>query len=234
MKTEIHVSKRLLVACLAALAFSSNALAITFSNVQLDVTAIALTPTGPAGIDSQSSPPALGPVSASADSVTAVDVATAGAVAGVGLLNTSADVSGGGGTSSAVSTAHFASSFLLTAGDPYLVIDFSPLNFATGSGLGTTSLFVSLTSGATTLFSDFVTGPFTRFLGPISGQLDLTLTSEASAGFPQQGTGNGSSFGLATVTSAVPLPAPLLLLLVGAGPLAAMKKRVARALNKTA
>jgi hypothetical protein len=46
MTMEIKVSKRVLLACLAALAFSSNAIAITFSNVQLDVTAIALTPTG--------------------------------------------------------------------------------------------------------------------------------------------------------------------------------------------
>jgi len=235
MTMEIKVSKRVLLACLAALAFSSNAIAITFSNVQLDVTAIALTPDGAAGLDSQSSPPSAAPVSASAASVGAVDVSTAGAIAGVGLLNTSADVSGGGGaTSSAVATAHFASSFLLTGAEPWLVIDFSPLNFASGSGLGTTSLFITLTSGATTLFSDFVTGKFSRFLGPISGQLDLTLTSEASAGFPQQGTGNGSAFGLATVTSAVPLPAPWLLLLAGFGPLAAMKKRVGRVLDKAA
>lgn len=232
MKTEIEVSRRVLLACLAALAFSSNAVAITFSNVQLDATAIALTPTGPPGIDSQSSPPSVAPVSASAASVGAVDVATAGAIAGVGLLNTTADVSGGGATSSAVATAHFAASFLLTSADPVLVIEFSPLTFVSGSGLGTTSLFISLTSGATTLFSDFVTGTFSRYLGPGSGELDLVLTSEASAGFPQQGTGNGSSFGLVNVTSAVPLPAPWLLLLAGLGPLAAMKKRVGRVLSK--
>jgi hypothetical protein len=85
------------------------------------------------------------------------------------------------------------------------------------------------------LFQDYVTGTFSRFLGPaFSGRLDLLLTSEASAGFPQQGVGNGSGFGLATVTSAVPLPAPWLLLLAGLGPLAAMKKRVGRALTKAA
>jgi hypothetical protein len=107
------------------------------------------------------------------------------------------------------------------------------LTFAVGSGLGSTSLFVTLTSGATTLFQDYVTGTFSRFLGPaFSGRLDLLLTSEASAGFPQQGVGNGSGFGLATVTSAVPLPAPWLLLLVGLGPIAAVKKRIGRALNK--
>jgi len=231
---EIKVSKRVLLACLAALAFSSNAIAITFSNVQLDATAIALTPTGPAGIDSQSSPPSAAPVSASADSVGGPDVATAGAIAGVGLLTASADATGTG-ISSAVGTAHFAASFLLTNLEPVLVLDFSPLTFATGSGLGTTSLYLTLTSGATTLFSDLITsGTFKRYLGPGSAQLDLVLTSEASAGFPQQGPGNGSAFGLVSVTSAIPLPAPWLLLLVGVAPLAAMKRRVGRALSKAA
>jgi len=232
LKMEIEVSKRVLLACLAALAFSSNAIAITFTNVQLNVDAVALT-SGPPGIDSQSSPP--DPVTASAFSIGGADVATAGAIAGSGLVQTSADVSGGGGITSAVATAHFAGSFALTAGDPYLIVDFSPLSFAVGSGLGTTSLFVTLTSGATTLFQDYVSGTFSRFLGPsFAGRLDLLLTSEASAGFPAEGTGNGSSFGLATVTSAVPLPAPLFLLLAGLAPLAAVKRRVGRALNKVA
>jgi hypothetical protein len=234
MKMEIEVSKRVLLACVAALAFSSNAIAITFSNVQLDVTAIATTD-GPAGFDSSSSPPSVAPVSASAASLgITTDVATAGAIAGLGLLNASADATGISGIANSVGTAHFAASFLLTAADPYLIVDFTPQSFASGTGLAASSLFLTLTSGATTVFSDFITGTFSRFLGPVSGTLDLTLTSEASAGFPQPGVGNSSSFGLATVTSAVPLPAPWLLLLVGAGPLAAVKRRVGRALSKAA
>ena len=71
--------------------------------------------------------------------------------------------------------------------------------------------------------------------GPeLSGQLDLLLTSEASAGFPQRAPATDPAFGLATVTSAVPLPAPWLLLLAGLGPLAAVKRRVGRVLNKVA
>ena len=219
--------KTLSLACLAAFAFSSEAVAITFSNAQFDVTAIA-TADGPAGFDSQSSPPSAQPVIASADSVGPTSVATAGAIGALGLLTTSADASVGAVIANAVGTSHFSGSFLMSAAEPIFLIDFAPLTFAVGSGIAATSLFVSLTSGGNVLFQDFVSGPMvlTYSLAPgVMNLLDLTLTSEASAGFPTDGIGNASSFGQVTLTSAVPLPAPWLLLLAGLGPLAAMKKK---------
>ena len=223
------MTKRAWMTCLAALTVCSEASALTFTNAQFDVTAIAVT-SGPAGFDSQASPPSATPISASADSVGGADIATAGAIAGPGLLTSSADVSGGGGGAiNAVATSHFTGSFVSSAAEPYLVIGFTPLGFAVGSGLATTSLFVSLTSGGTTLFQGFVDGPWTYNLAPgTASLLDLTLSSEVSAGFPAQGVGNASSFGQVTITSAVPLPAPWLLLLVGMGPLAARRTRAKR------
>ena len=232
------MTKRVLMACLAALAFSSEADAITFSNVQFDVTAIAVTD-GVPGFDSQSSPPSTAPVVASAGSVGTTDVATAGAIGGPGLLSTSADVSGGGGIANAVSTSHFSGSFIASALEPILTLDYSALNSALGSSSAATSLFVSLTSGSSTLFQGFITGGslwgFAHNLAPgATGLLDLTLSSEVSAGFPMQGTGNASSFGLVTVAAAIPEPEIGFLLLIGLGTLAAVRKRAVRAVNRVA
>ena len=227
--------KKALLACLAALAFASQANAVTFFNTQFDVTAIALSDGAP-GFDSQSGPPSATPVSASAASVGALDLATAGAIGAPGLLSTSADASSGGGIASSVATSHFSGSFLMSALEPLLTIDFTSLNFGVGSGFGTTSLFVSLTSNGVVLFQDLVTGPSVlRYAIAPGGTnfLDLTLTSEASAGFPQ-GLGDGSSFGQVSIASAVPLPAPWLLLLAGLGPIAAMKKKRASRAAATA
>jgi hypothetical protein len=222
------VIKRVLLAGLAALALSSEAQAITFLTTQFDVTAVATADGAPPGIDSRSGPPSPTPVSASADSVGASNVATAGAIGGPGLLTTSADASAMDGIASAVGTAHFSGTFTMSALEPLLYVDFTPTTFASGSGVGLTSLFLSLSTGTTTLFADLITGPWSYNLFPGTAYLlDLTLTSEASAGFPE-GLGNASSFGLTTVTSAVPLPAPWLLLLVGLGPVVAAKKRAAR------
>jgi hypothetical protein len=92
-----------------------------------------------------------------------------------------------------------------------------------------TPRFIKLSQSATTLFADFVTGAFAYNLFPgITYLLDLTLTSDASAGFRGPGFGDASSFGPTTFTSVVPLPAPWLLLLAGLGPLIA-GKRAARA-----
>ena len=223
------MSKRVLLACLAALALSSEAQAITFLTTQFDVTAIATADGAPPGIDTDSGPPSPTPVSASADSVGAVNIATAGAIGGPGLLTASADASSGGGIANAVGTAHFAGTFVMSALEPLLYVAFDPVTFASGSGVGLTSLFVSLSTGTTTLFADLITGPWEYNLFPgTTYLLDLTLTSEASAGFPGPGFGDASAFGLTTFTSAVPLPAPWLLLLAGLGPLIAAKRRAAR------
>ena len=227
------MSKRVLVACLAALAFSSEADAITFFNTQIDVNAIAIT-SGPPGFDSQSGSASATPISVSVASVGTTDVATAGAIGGLGLLNASADVSASGGIANAVGTSHFSGSFIATALEPILTLDFSQLSFAVGSGTAATSLFVSLTSGGVTLFSGLVNGSgpwgFAHNLAPgATGLLDLTLSSEVTAGFPAQGSGNASAFGVVTVASAVPEPETNVLFLVGlAGVFAAARKRAAR------
>jgi hypothetical protein len=133
-----------------------------------------------------------------------MNVATAGAIAGTGLLSTSADVSSvNGDVTSAVSTSHFLGSFL---GGPGLLfgIDFVPTDFASGSGGGGTTLFVTLKNGATTVFNDFLTGSrlfsYSTALGSI-GTLELTLTSEANAGFLSATSGGFASNGLVNLTT---------------------------------
>jgi hypothetical protein len=198
------VNKRFLMACLAALAFSVQAAPITFYDVSFDVTAIAQGDGAP-GFDAQSSPPTPAPLSASASSGT-LDLATAGAIAGPGLLTTSADASGGGGIASSVASAHFAGS-LLNDGPISLNIDYMAMDLADGSGDAGTSLFVLLVSDGITLFQDFITGPWQFSYNPVrgtTGVLDLTLSSEASAGFVTQGLGNASAFGLVSLTGTVP------------------------------
>ena len=230
------MTKKFLMACLVALAVSSEATAITFTSAQFDVTAVAVT-SGVPGFDAQSGPPAAMPVSASADSTGGTELATAGAIGAPGLLTTSADVSGGGGIGNAAASSHFLGSFIMSATEPILNIAFNPLDFASGSGLSATSLFVLLSRDGVTLFEDVFSGPrsFSYNLGPgATGLLDLTLTSEVSTGFPGSGIGSAASFGMATITSAVPLPPTWLLLLVGLGPVAAMKRRAGRILGPMA
>jgi len=220
------VTKRVLIGCLAALALSCHAGEITFTSSQFDVSAVAVT-SASAGFDSRSSPPSAAPVSASADSIGTTDVATAGAIGGSGLLTASADVSGGGGIANAVGTSHFGGSFLTSATERFLVLDLTPTTFAAGASTAATSLFVALISGGVTLFQDLVTGPWhaAYLLAPgATNSLDLTLTSEVTAGFPAQGIGTASSFGLVTFASAVPEPETSLLLLIGMGALAAIRK----------
>lgn len=220
------MSRRLLLLGLAALAFGCRADEIAFTSVQFDVTAIAVTSAG-AGLDSRSSPPTTAPISASADSIGATDVATAGAIAGSGLLTASADASGGGITS-AVGTSHFAGSFLTSAAEPDLVLDFTPTTFADGAGTAATSLFVTLMSGGVTLFQNVVTGPWHalyRLAPGATNSLDLTLTSEVTTGVAAAGLGDASSFGLVTFASAVPEPETNVLMLLGLGAVVAMRKR---------
>jgi hypothetical protein len=221
------VTKRVWLACLALLAMSAQAAPITFFDVQFDVAALAETD-GPAAFDSDSSPPSAAPVVVSAASIGTTDIATAGAVAGSGLLSASADVSGTGGVVSGTATSHFSGSFLNT-GPTTLNIAFTPLDSEVGSGSGLTTLFVTLTSGATTLFQDFIGGSQQFSFDLAAGTtilLDLTLSSEARAGFPTQGAGNASSLGLvsfdASVAGSVPSPATWLLVAIG---LAAMSGR---------
>lgn len=216
------MKKQILMACLAAAAFCAHAGPVTFFDVQFDVTAIA-SGDGAPGFDSQSGPPSATPLSASAASGS-LDIATAGAIAGPGLLSTSADVSGGGGIASSVATSHFVGSFL-NSGFITLNIDFTALDIADDTGDAGTSLFVLLTSGGVTLFQDYITGPWAFAYDPAAGTsvLDLTLSSQASAGFPAPGVGSGSSFGLVSFTGTVPEASSLLLLSLGLGMLLAVR-----------
>ena len=226
--------RRVLLAGLAALALCSEARAIDFLTSQFEVNAVTTADGAPPGIDSASSPPSLTPVSASADSVGAANLALAGAIGAPGVLTATAEASANGGIASAVATSHFFGTFLMSAAEPVLVLDFSPTAFASGSGLGSTSLFALLTVGTTTLFSDLVTGHWSYNLIPgTTYSLDLTLSSDASAGFPA-GVGDASSFAMVEITSAVPLPATWLLLLTGLGPIALMRKRAGQAPRRVA
>jgi hypothetical protein len=220
MKTNV------LWTCLAAAALCTQAHAITFTSTSFSVDAAAQAD-GPAGFASQSTPMSTLPLTVSADSVGPLDLATAGAIGAPGLLNTSADASSGGGIASAVGTSYFSGSFISDA-QPYLTIDFSTLDFSFGTGSALTTAFMTLTSGGSTLFSGFLDSStsFSRYFAPgTTGLLDLTLSSEAAAGFPTAGLGNGSAYGQVLITSAVPLPAPWLLMLTGLGPVFMAKKR---------
>jgi len=65
-------------------------------------------------------------------------------------------------------------------------------------------LFVTLKNGATTVFNDFLTGSrlfsYSTALGSI-GTLELTLTSEANAGFLSATSGGFASNGLVNLTT---------------------------------
>jgi len=191
----------------------SAARSITFLSTQFDVTAIATADVSAPGIDSKSGPPLPTPVAASAKSLGALNISTAGAI---------------GGMASAVSTAHFAGTRTMTALEPLLYVAFDSTTFASASGRGSTSLFISLSQSATTLFVDFVTGAFAyNLFSGITYLLDLTLTSDAS-GIPRARLRRHQQPRPTTFTSVVPLPAPWLLLLAGLGPVIA-RKRAARA-----
>jgi hypothetical protein len=228
------VPKRLWMTCLAVLALCGEAQAsfISFFDQQFDATAIAITVDGVPGVDTQSSPPLATPVSASADSTGTTDFATAGAIAGPGVLTASADVTAGGGIANAVATSHFAGSFI-NAAFVYLSIDFTALDFAVDAGSASSSLFVSVVSDGVTLFADFISGlwefEYRAPLGSVS-TLDLTLTSEANAGLPGGGVGGASTFGLATLAGrTLPLPAAWLLVLLGLGAVVVVTKRSSNA-----
>ncbi|CAN5206979.1 hypothetical protein BH11PSE9_BH11PSE9_00350 [soil metagenome] len=231
------MNKQALMAFLAALTLfgsahanaQANAQAIPFFDVKFEATSIALTSDGPAGFDAQSGLRGADTVSSSADSIGLIDVATAGAIVGSGLLSTSADVSAAG-LGSAVATSRFTGSFL-NAGAVSLALDFTSLDFATGSGGAMTTLFVSLTSNGITLFEDYVHGPWQFAYTPLLGTtslLDLTLSSEASAAFLTAGPGNASAFGLVAITGAVPEPSTWLLFGIGMGAVVIIRTRAQR------
>lgn len=213
-----------LAATLAGAAFSGSALAaIPFTGAQYEASAIAEGAGAAPEVDLQS---AADFITASAASVGGANVATAGAIAGPGLLTTSADVSAGE-LSHAVATARFSGSFV-NSGTVSLSLDYTGLNFADGTGAASTTLFVSLVNGGVTLFEDYVQGPWSFSYTPAAGStslLDLTLTSEVSAAFLSAGTGNASSFGSVAIMGAVPEASTWLMFAFGLAGMAVVSRR---------
>lgn len=225
--------KRVLVASLAALAFCAQAAPIVFFNTQYNVAAATISGSV-ADADSHSSPPDGLPLVASAVSEANFDIATAGAIAAAGLLSTSADVSSLDGLGSASSQSQFVGSFLNLDRVILNLGFFQPADFSEGSGAASTFLYVFLQSDGVTLFDDFITGDWTFEYNPVSGTtsvLELTLFSEASAGFLSNGAGGASTFGQVTFGGTVPVPATPLLVLVGLAAMGVVRRPTPRALS---
>lgn len=220
-------ARRLVSACLMAMAVSAQAAPMTFIESQFNVTSLAMGDAA-AGFETLSSPPVLAPISASADSVGDLGIAVAGAIAGPGLLTTSADVSSTAGIANAVATANFFGSYL-NEGRMKLNIDFTIANSSFASGDAVTSLFVMLVSDGITLFEDFVFGSWEFDYVAASGsiaELDLTLTSEAVTGLSAAGLGAAGAFGLVTFGGGtVPTPGTVVLLLAGLAGLVVINRR---------
>ncbi len=217
------------MACLALLVLSTRAAAIPFFDVRMEVTAVAITADGTPGFDTQLSLNGDEPAFADAASLGAVDIATAGAIAALGLLNTSADVAGVD-FASAVATAQFTGSFI-NAGAVNLSVDFSSDSFASGSGDAGSWLFVSLVSDGETLFEDYVQGLWQFSYTPVLGTtsvLGLTLSSEVSAAFLSPGAGNAGSYGMAVITGTVPEASSAAMLALGLGLVGFWRARVRR------
>ena len=223
--------KRVLLASLAALAFCAEAEPINFFNTSFDVLAVATTSDGAAGVDANSSATTL--VSASAFSLGATDIATAGAIAGPGLLSTSADASSTSAFTNAASTASFSASFL-TNGLLNLNLDLLFDDIELGTGSSDTSLYVELTSDGNTLFADYLSASrqFVYDLrGATSATLALTLSSQVAAGFPTAGVGDASAFGMVTFDGTIPLPGTTPLVLLGLGMMVVVRKYQPRAIS---
>jgi len=219
------MNKQDLLACVAAMVFCASADAgVAFTSVRYETTAVAVTADGPPGFDTQSALAAGDPLSGSAASVGTTDIATAGAIATLDQLTTSADASAVG-LGSSVGTSRFTGAFV-NSGSVNLIIDFTRFDSSSGSGGASTTLFLSLMSNGVSLFNDYVEGLRQFSYSPVIGTtslLDLTLSSEASAGFLSAGSGNASSFGLVSITGTVPEPSAWLLVALGLGAIPVVK-----------
>ena len=221
------MNKRALLAFAAALVCSSAANAITYFGTHGEATAVAISADGLPESSSRSGSPAMDTLIADAASVGTVDVATAGAIVGLDLLSTSADVSAGT-FGSAVSTARFSAAFVNTSFVD-LGLLFTRNDTASGTGAATTTLFVSLVSDGVSLFRDFVQGTSWQMTySPVVGTtslLDVLLTSEANAAFLSAGDGGAAASGLVSV---VPEVSTWLMLSIGLGAVGALKSRARR------
>ena len=78
------------------------------------------------------------------------------------------------------------------------------------------------------LFEDVITCPWEFDYVPLNltgvGTLELTLTSEAVAGFPTAGVSGAGAFGLVTFAGTVPIPATLLLVTAALGALVVVRR----------
>ena len=225
------MNMRTLVACLAALVLSSTANAITFFGVHGQVDAVAVAADALPDFQSLSGSPAGDPLTAEAVSGGAVHFATAGSIVGLGLLSSSADVSGGEG-SNAVAVSRFSGAFV-NEGPVNLGLEFMQMDSASGSGLASTTLFVSLVSDGVSLFRDYVPASWYITYDPVVGTtslLDVLLTSEASVAFGTTETGNAAAFGQ---VSLVPEAPTWLLFPLGVGAVLAVKRRTRRVAART-
>ena len=111
---------------------------------------------------------------------------------------------------------------------------FQPADFSEGSGTASTFLYVLLKSDGVTLFDDFVTGDWNFEYNPATGTtsvLELTLFSEASAGFLSAAAGGASTLGQVTFGGTVPAPATPLLVLAGLAAMGVVRRSRPRAVS---
>ena len=218
--------KQLMAAFVAAFTVAVHAAPVPLFSVQADTTAVALAQ-GIADVQSAASPPLTLPITSDAAAVGAIDIATAGAFASLGLLSTSADVTGITGATSGVGNAHFSATFA-NHGPMFLFIDLDVFGLASGTGFAAATLFVTVTSGGLTLVDEIVTSTtelLLAFAMPVgtTSVLDLLLVSEAGTGLG----GAGSAVNVASVAFSVmvPLPATWALLLVAVLAMALVRRR---------
>ena len=220
--------KQLLMTVLTLVAVAAQAGPVQFVGTQFDTTAVALAQ-GLADAQSASSPPSALPLTSEAVATGTTDVATAGAFGSLGLLSTSADVTGISGLTSGVGTSHFSGMFLNTGLPTSLIFDFESLDFASGTGLAGATLFILLVSNGTTLIDEVLTASTaltfqTLLPAGTTGVLDLLLVSEAQGG--DGGFGGASNTALVQFVALVPLPPTYLLLLVALFAMIAVQRRV--------
>jgi hypothetical protein len=132
----------------------------------------------------------------------------------------------GSGITNAVATSTFLGSFS-QAGNLILNVDFTTNDVASGTGTAMSTLFLTLTNGGSTLFADYITGPwvFERVLAAGTTTLELLLSSQATGGFPTTGLGGADSFGQVTFFGTVPTPATLLLVVLALGAMVGARRR---------
>lgn len=205
----------LALACSIATNVSALPYAPTFTSTTYTTQTVATT-SSDADVHDDASPPSGLPLvtSSSVFDLATGDAASAGAINDVGLMTVNTTADSASGPTSAVATAHFTGIFL-GQGLMELLLGFNPTSFAFGdSAFAAASLFVTVMSNSTTVFSDVFTvgGPLGLLVDvPFGtmGTLDLLLQSEASALLPATSASNTTTL---TISASVPEPSTGMLL----------------------